>query len=247
MVGINTMLRSVFKCENNRLQFDAKVGDFQCVLNKNKKEIPSISAVYRVKNAESFLELSVLSIASICSEVIIIDNNSSDNTLMIAKKIQKNLSSVCKVKIYTYKNNLSIAGDDYKRGLTAESSLANYYTYCFSKATCDYVMKCDAHLIYTPQSLVKIQKKIKEKRRVIIFRGVELYGMKLSYERYIFKNDNSFKYIDGDCYEELVFDYKLSKREQICSTILTPCFIHVKRSCYINYLGSDSLVNKLYS
>ncbi|WP_283392569.1 glycosyltransferase [Photobacterium phosphoreum] len=241
------MFNLKLKENRNRLKFDIEVGEFQSNINKNKKLIPSISAVYRVKNAESCLELSILSIASICSEIIIIDNNSSDKTLVIAKKIQQNLSSVCEVKIYAYKNNLSIAGDDYKIGLTTESSLANYYTYCFSKATCDYVMKCDAHLIYTPQSLVKIQKKLKEKRRVIIFRGVELYGMKLSYERYIFKNDNSFKYIDGDCYEELVFDYKLSKIEQIRSTILTPCFIHVKRSCYINYIGSDCLVNKLYS
>ncbi|MCR9412734.1 hypothetical protein NB471_09180, partial [Vibrio alginolyticus] len=62
----------------------------------------------------------------------------------------------------------------------------------------------------------------------------------------IFKNDSSFKFVDGKYYEELKFDYKLSKWEQIRSTIITPCFIHFKRVRYINNLGEANLVEKIY-
>ncbi|PTS74398.1 hypothetical protein DBR07_17415, partial [Aeromonas sp. HMWF036] len=60
--------------------------------------------------------------------------------------------------------------------------------------------------------------------------------MKLSFERYVFKNDGSFNFVDGEYYEELKFDYKLSKLEQYRSTIFTPCFIHFKRIRYINMI-----------
>lgn len=107
-------------------------------------------------------------------------------------------------------------------------------------------MKADAHLLYTPSGLRKIQNKLRDGRRVVIFKGVELYGMKLSFERYVFKNDSSFRYVDGDFYEELRFNYKLSKWEQIRSTIITPCFIHFKRVRYVSNLGDVNLVKSLY-
>ncbi|MEC6822484.1 glycosyltransferase [Photobacterium piscicola] len=232
--------------KKNRLNFDSEVSCFQQKINENKKNTPSLSAIYRVKNAELYLELSILSIVAICTEIIIIDNNSSDNTLIIAERVKKHLDGICDVKIYSYNNKLSIAGDNYTLNLTEENSLANYYKFCFSKATSDYVMKCDAHLIYTPVALIKIQKKLNKKRRVIIFKGVEIYGYGLSRERYIFKNDNAYTFVDGEFYEELKFDYKLSKIEQLLSTIFIPCFIHIKRIRYINHLGCDNVVEKIY-
>ena len=50
--GFNTMFNLKLKENRNRLKFDIEVGEFQSNINKNKKLIPSISAVYRVKNAE---------------------------------------------------------------------------------------------------------------------------------------------------------------------------------------------------
>lgn len=228
-----------------RLEFDCQVGAFQKEIMSNKK-LPTLSAVFRIKNAEMYLETSIYSIAPICKEIIIVDNNSSDKSLEICTKIQLQLQDVCDVKIYTYENELAIAGENYCENVTESKSLAAYYTFAFSKATSEYVMKADAHLLYTPLALRKIQNKLKKGNRVIIFRGVELYGMKLSFERYIFKNDSSFKYIDGKLYEELKFNYNISKWEQLRSTIITPCFIHFKRIRYITNLDSNNLVESIY-
>lgn len=229
-----------------RLGFDNKVGNFQNKIILDKGNIPSLSAVFRIKNAEVYLEASVMSISPICKEIIIVDNDSSDNSLSLCYRLQYELKEICDIKIYSYNHKLAIAGEDYNKNLTKEKSLAKYYSFAFSKATSDYVMKADAHLLYTPLALKKIQQKIKEGRRVIIFRGVEIYGMKLSFERYIFKNDSSFQFIDGDLYEELHFDYKMSKWEQFRSTIITPCFIHFKRIRYITNLGGSNLVEHIY-
>ncbi|NBM67309.1 MULTISPECIES: glycosyltransferase [Proteus] len=229
-----------------RLKFDRQVGYFQKNLILNRKNLPTLSAVFRIKNAEVYLETSVMSIAPICKEIIIVDNNSSDKSLDICYKLQDQLKEICNVKVYSYKHELAIAGENYYKNVTESKSLANYYTFAFSKATSDYVMKADAHLLYTPLALKKIQSKLKKKIRVIIFKGIELYGMKLSFERYIFKNDSSFRFVDGKMYEELQFDYKLSKWEQFRSTIITPCFIHFKRIRYINNLDSTNIVEKIY-
>ncbi|MGL6308667.1 glycosyltransferase family 2 protein [Aeromonas veronii] len=231
---------------SERLKFDECVGKFQDIINERKKTLPTLSAVFRVKNAETYLELSVTSIALICSEIIIVDNNSSDRTLEIANEIKDKLSNICDVKIYSYNKELAIAGENYGRFLTKENSLASYYDFAFSKATSEYVMKADAHLLYVPKALIKIQDMLKKNKRVIIFRGVEVYGMKLSFERYIFKNDGTYSFVDGIFYEELKFNYRLSKLEQLLSTVFMPCFIHFKRLRYISMLGANDLVEKLY-
>ncbi|MGZ0749367.1 glycosyltransferase [Kluyvera sichuanensis] len=240
------MFRLGLESAEGRLGFDRKVGQFQRKIILNKDNIPSISAVFRIKNAAVYLEASVMSISPICKEIIIVDNDSSDDSLSLCYKLQNILRGVCDLKIYSYKYKLAIAGEGYHDNLTEENSLARYYSFAFSKATSDYVMKADAHLLYTPSALEKIQKKIKEGRRVVIFRGVELYGMKLSFERYIFRNDSSFNFIDGRLYEELHFNYKISKWEQLRSTIMTPCFIHFKRIRYVTNLDNDNLVANIY-
>ncbi|WP_272688178.1 glycosyltransferase [Providencia sp. PROV063] len=240
------MFKLELKKTKKRLEFDNQVGNFQKKLILNRKKIPSLSAVFRIKNAETYIETSVMSIAPICTEIIIVDNDSSDSYLEICYKLQEYFKDICNIKIYSYKNKLAIAGENYHRNLSASNSLAAYYTFAFSKATSDYVMKADAHLLYTPLALKKIQCKLKQGKRVIIFKGVELYGMKLSFERYVFKNDSSFTFADGNLYEELRFNYKLSKWEQFRSTIFTPCFIHFKRIRYINDLNSHNLVENLY-
>lgn len=245
-MSISNMFKLGLKKTNERLKFDSLVGEFQRKLISNKKDLPTISAIFRIKNAETYLESSVTSIAPICTEIVIVDNNSSDKSIDVCYKLQEQLKDVCNVKIYSYKNKLAIAGENYSKNLNSANSLAAYYTFAFSKATSDYVMKADAHLLYTPLALEKIQNKLRKGRRVIIFKGIELYGMKLSFERYIFKNDASYSFVDGESYEELRFNYKLSKWEQFRSTIMTPCFIHFKRIRYINNLGNNNFVENIY-
>ena len=234
------------KNNENRIRFDNSVHDLLSSIECKKKLIPTISAVYRVKNAETFLYMSIYSIAPICSEIIIVDNNSSDNTLEIAEKIKSELKGKVDVKIYSYNKELAIAGPSYKPDLQFKGSLADYYTYCFSKATSDYVMKCDAHLLYNPKGLLAIQAKIAKQPKVIIFRGVELYGLRLPLEWYIFRNDRSFNYTDGEFWEQVNFDFKLSMLEKFQCTIFTPLFLHYKRVVYAKMDNTQSLIAQLY-
>ena len=219
---------------------------FLSKIESKKKTLPTLSAVYRVKNAEPFLYMSIYSIAPICSEIIIVDNNSSDNTLEIAEKIKSELKSRVNVKIYSYKQELAIAGQNYSTELETKGSLAEYYTYCFSKATSDYVMKCDAHLLYNPKGLLAIQTKLVKSPRIIIFRGVEIFGLNLPFERYIFQNNKDYKYEDGEFYEHLRFTYNLTKFEQYKSTIFSPVFLHYKRVIYSKMKDSVPMINQLY-
>ena len=39
---------------------------------------PKITAIYRVKNEERFIEQSIKSIVDFCSEIIVLDDNSTD-------------------------------------------------------------------------------------------------------------------------------------------------------------------------
>lgn len=229
-----------------RIAYDESVKKYQCDIEKRKGSLPSLTAVYRVKNASLYIELSILSIAPICSEIIIVDNNSSDDTLDKIEQIKEKLKDRVDIRIFTYNKTLAIAGKNYKNELNSENSLAKYYEFCFSKATSDYVMKCDAHLLYNPNIYSKIQTMLNKNRRVIIFRGVEVYGKNLPFERYIFLNDNNFYYKDGDFYEELMFKYKLTKLEQFRSTIFSPVFIHYKRINYFYFNAKKNLVNYLY-
>lgn len=234
------------KSGESRIRFDNSVHEFFRNIESKKKRLPTLSAVYRVKNAEPFLCMSIYSIVPICSEIVIVDNNSSDETLKVAERLRFELKGRVDVKVYSYKQELAIAGPSYKYDLENKSSLAEYYTYCFSKATADYVMKCDAHLLYNPRGLIAIQSKLAKSPRTIIFRGVEIFGLNLPFERYIFKNDNQFIYEDGEFYESLRFKYKLRKLEQYRSTIFTPVFVHYKRIAYSKMKGTDSMIKQLY-
>ena len=229
-----------------RISYDTEIKNYQMEVEKKKYIIPSLSAVYRVKNASLYIESSILSIAPICQEIIIVDNNSSDDTLDKVKTIKEKLRGRVDIQIYKYTNKLAIAGINYKNNLNEHNSLARFYEFSFSKATSDYVMKCDAHLIYNPSFYFKVQKMLEQNRRVIIFRGIELYGKSLPFERYIFKNNNEFYYKDGSFYEELIFKYKLSKIEQFKSTIINPSFIHYKRLNYIYIDTANNIVDVLY-
>lgn len=229
-----------------RLEFDDEVNSKIKELMSNRSNLPTLSAIYRVKNVEHCLEVSVCSIAPICSEIIIVDNGSTDNTLFVAERIKNLLEGKVAVRVYEYHNQLAIAGENYRQELNSKNSLAKFYTFCFSKGSSSYLMKCDAHLIYLPSALSVIQKKLSAFPRVLMLRGQEIYGMKLSFEKYIFKNDNNFRYEDGEQYEELKFNFEMSLLEKIRNTIFNPSFIHFKRIKYV-CMRTDNPVKELYS
>ena len=50
---------------------------------------PKIVGVYKVKNESRFIEQSLKSVTDICTEIIILDDNSSDDTVEICSSIDK--------------------------------------------------------------------------------------------------------------------------------------------------------------
>lgn len=220
---------------------------------ENRKKHPSIAAIYRVKNGSQYIELSVMSVAPICSEIIIVDNGSTDGTLEIVKKLKDELSGICEIKLFHYNTPVALAGKGYKDEVKKypERSLAKYYNYAFSLASSEYLMKCDVHCIYTPSGINRIQSKLIDSyksNKLFTFRGVEIFGELLACEPYLIKRD-CFEYYDSDMFEMLKFKFKRSLKQRVKGRISAPCFIHVKRISYVKYVFKKDLspIKYLYS
>ncbi|WP_318406947.1 glycosyltransferase family 2 protein [Photobacterium leiognathi] len=195
---------------------------------KDENNESKVSAIYRVKNGESTIEKAILSVVDLVEEIIFVDNGSTDNTINIVNE----LSNKYNIKIFEYKKDLCFAGKGYKERLkeNPSGSLADYYTYSFSKGKSDYLMKCDANYIFTKTGLNIIKKELKKKPDVICYPGVECFGNKHVLEPFIFKRNSGWKFIDDELWEKVVFPENLKWKK-----IFTALFIHVKRYNYIKY------------
>ncbi|HGF5593841.1 TPA: glycosyltransferase family 2 protein [Klebsiella quasipneumoniae subsp. similipneumoniae] len=234
----------------NRLDFDKHVLNNQIIQFKEKEKLKKISAVIRVKNGAEYIESSVLSILSLVSEIVIIDNDSSDDTYNIATRLKKELSDICEINIYTYHKKLEIAGCGYRRRLNENpgGSLAAYYNYCFSLAKYDYVMKWDAHAIMFEKTINKIQAVLAKEPDAIYLRALELYGKNMSSEMRIYKSCLGLKYIDGDLYEELDFE-NFSFKEMKKKVLYSPAYLHLKRLSYVKFskMECSNIVSEKYN
>ncbi|ENM5780319.1 hypothetical protein ACXR5E_003327 [Vibrio mimicus] len=247
--SISSMFPLIFKVSQvsrylSRLSFDKSSSDvYRGVISKRSKH-GSVSAIYRVKNGSATIEASILSIAPLCSEIIIVDNDSSDKTIEIAERLKKELSDITSIKIFNYNRKLALAGYGYKDKVKKDpdASLAKFYTYCFSLGTRDYVMKCDAHYIFTPRGLINIQKKLLLNPDIVRFRGAEIFGKYIAYEPFIMRNNGSFSFVDGDEYEIIKLRNPVKMMDFYKSTIISPCYMHVKRLSYSKHISKNSSI-----
>lgn len=232
---------SFFSSESGRTKQDKQVHNFITHLNDMKKENKKISAIYRVKNGQEFIELAILSVCPLVNEIIFVDNGSTDNTLKIIFDLKKRLKGNVEIKIFHYHEKLSLAGDGYMESVKnyPDTSLAKFYNYCFSLGSGDYLMKCDAHYIFTPKGLIKIYNALKKEPDIIQYSGVEIYGKRMGVEAFVFSRKSGYKFIDDEFYEKLIIPKNKNKVE-----IKTPVFIHVKRICYAKYNNGNSLLEK---
>lgn len=221
----------------DRDNHDALVDKNFLLALKRRSELSPVSAVYRVKNAEEFLALSIQSIIPLVGEIIVVDNGSVDSTEAIVIKLQKQYSEFVDIKYYKYEQTIARAGIGYAAEVAEDpkKSIADFYNYCFSKATSDYVMKVDGHCLYSLNRILEVQEYLKNNVDILYFRGVEYLGKRLSIEPYLYKRSLDFIYEDEECYEILKFkDKKLKK-----ATLLAPVFIHIKRILYTKGLISS--------
>lgn len=113
--------------------------------NRRKK----ITAMIRVKNEAEFLSPSVLSMAHLVDEIVIIDNLSTDKTPEVAARLKRDLSA--KVQVYAYPHEVARMGEDYhalqRKDANSPGLLHNYYNWCLSKCQMPFIMKWDGDMI----------------------------------------------------------------------------------------------------
>ncbi|EGU33627.1 hypothetical protein VIBRN418_00826 [Vibrio sp. N418] len=219
-----------FKLDISRSLFDFQVKKFKVkLIDKKKLSVsPSIAAIIRVKNGASNIENTIRSVESICSEIIIIDNASTDETLSRVSALIGSNSLSCPVHVYKYDHILARAGDSYASELKLldNGSLADYYNYCFNLSACEYLWKVDVNCIYLPSLLDFIQINTANGVDIIRYFGVESFGRFLAPEPSLFKKDTGWKYYDTKLYEEIRFEnYKKLKVKYF----MKPGFFHIKR------------------
>lgn len=232
----------------DRLSFDNVIVKVTQERAKKRDKLPKISAVIRVKNGSDYIESSILSIAPLVSEVVIVDNNSSDETLKIAQKLKLQLNGICDVNIYSYNNKLEIAGVGYLKKVKTNpnGSLADFYNYSFSLAKHEYVIKWDAHAIMFDRAIDKIQEILsQDKLDAICFRGMEFYGKRLDLEMRMYRKDLDLNYFDSELYESIDFtNIKYSDISKVY--IKTPFYLHMKRLSYVKSLNCENAIEDKY-
>lgn len=208
---------------------------------KRKTELPSISFVYRLKDAERYLELSVLSVLPVASEVIFVDNGSTDGTRHIIDKLMCDYGHVCKFKFDVYDESVHRQGPTYQDRLDKHprGSLADYYNYCFSLAESDYVFKMDAHKYLLPVIFEHIQDRTRNNCSVVFIRGHDFFGRTISYEPLLYRNTPDIHYRDGEYYEYLDYtSQNLNQADLYRSRIDLKGFIHLKSLSYSSFLAN---------
>jgi hypothetical protein len=103
------------------------------------------SLLIRVKNEEETIYKNLMDVIDLVDEIIVVDNNSTDNTLKILKELEKLYSNIF---VYQYKINVPRCGlehiENYKKeGISKLNTLCNYYNWTASKATYNKKIKWD--------------------------------------------------------------------------------------------------------
>jgi len=103
------------------------------------------SFLIRIKNEESTIEKCIIDIVDLADEIIIVDNNSSDNTINIILELEKIYKNIF---VYQYKIDIPRCGIEHsenylKGGSFSDNTLTNYYNWTSSKATYNKKIKWD--------------------------------------------------------------------------------------------------------
>ena len=111
--------------------------------------IKPVSAMVRVKNEAQFLAPSILSIAGLVDEIIIVDNQSSDATPDIIAGLSRAVGP--KLKTFSYAHAVTRVGSEFNELFHTNPQsprlLNNYYNWCLARCSQPFVMKWDGDMI----------------------------------------------------------------------------------------------------
>ena len=189
-----------------------------------------ISAIMRIKNAEASLMISVEAIVHYCAEVILVDHNSTDTTWDIMNILVRKYPD--RVKIYRYEKPAAKAGAGYIEKVNAGGgSLAEYYNFCFSLGTQEYLVKWDADMLAVPSFYKYLKTGIEKKRDIVYFDGFDLMGVfSCTNEGRLFKRSLKWTFRDFAYCEGLVIDGKpLTKAGLSRYSVPVPTYFHLRQ------------------
>jgi len=214
-------------------KYNIKENSFK--FNKRKNWI---SAFWRLYNSEDFLEKTVESHIDFFDEIILVNNNSTDNTDNICKKLEKKYPK--KIKYYNYPFEVyKIWTEKYfKVKENSINSLSYYYNWTLSKTNYRYAIKLDDDHICINNKLEIITKNIKENwidyflqtplLNIYKYKNIFSYSFKsikssfawLFWDFWFFPINEKTYFIKQKNAETIIFPYKI-KNEQIS-------FLHLK-------------------
>lgn len=203
---------------------------------KNRKN--GISAFGRLYNAEDFLEKTVESHIQYFDEIILVNNNSTDNTEEICIKLEKKHPD--KVKFYNYPHEVYKIWTK-KYNSTKDNSihsLSYYYNWTLSQTTHRYTIKLDDDHLCIDTEILRITTHIREKW-LNCFLQTPLLNVfnnkdKLSYS---YKNlKSTYAWLFGDFWFFPVSEYTYFIKQTSAETIIFPfkikneviSFLHLK-------------------
>ena len=113
---------------------------------KRKK---GVSAMLRLKNEEANIKSVLISCLKVFDEIVIIDNNSTDETMNIVASVRDIQSSYAeKIKTFAYPFDIARCGqENYECAENSVHSLAFFYNYCLSLCEFSHVFKWDGDMI----------------------------------------------------------------------------------------------------
>lgn len=201
---------------------------------ERRERLPSVTAVFRIKNASAFLYMSVSSFVPLCKEIVIVDNASSDDSLNVCARLQSDFEGITSIRVLSYDTPVSQAGQGYGNAIKRApgTSLAAYYNFAFSNASSDYVIKADAHTIIMPFGIAELQKAIQDGADIVYSTGVEVYGRRIDFEPRLYRRSLYLNYVDGERWEYLA--PQASSGNMLISeigkqiTVVKPMFLHLK-------------------
>lgn len=161
----------------------------------------TLSVVVSVFNGEKFLSLCLASVKGIADEIIVVDHESTDRTVSIAKKFTK--------KIFSQKNDTA--------------SIDTQKNFGFEKATKDWILSLDADEMVSPELSEKVQQFKAQATEVVAFqiprkniifgKWIEHSGWYPDYQLRLFKK-GSGKYVSEHVHEHLIVEGITNRLEE---------------------------------
>jgi glycosyltransferase involved in cell wall biosynthesis/thioredoxin-like negative regulator of GroEL len=137
-----------------------------------------LSMVIRAKNEEATIEQCLKTILPHVDEVIFVDNGSTDQTRLIAERLQQDYFNL---KVYSYPIQIPPIGREHAQAVLNHSTntLGHYYNWCLSHTTLTNFAKWDADYISIEENFVEMITQFQLRTRgdnfTLWFSGLELY------------------------------------------------------------------------